>query len=244
MPNKTEVKTSQIDILAFGAHADDVEIGMAGTIAKYTQKGWKVVICDLTEAELSSNGNIHIRHNEANDAAKILGVMTRENLSLPDRGIFLRQDYIQKIAQIIRKYRPKIVFTPYEVDRHPDHGNCSRLVEEAVFSAGIKKYEVEDSLLPHKVSQVFYYFINGFHHPSFMVDISNTVGKKIESLQAYRSQFIKTTESVNTPLVNGYIEMVTSRERIFGSEVGVEYAEGFISKKPFLLDEGVLGERL
>jgi LmbE family N-acetylglucosaminyl deacetylase len=77
-----------------------------------------------------------------------------------------------------------------------------------------------------------------------MVDISNTVGKKIESLQAYRSQFIKTTESVNTPLVNGYIEMVTSRERIFGSEVGVEYAEGFISKKPFLLDEGVLGERL
>ncbi len=243
MTSKNQITPSTLDILAFGAHADDVEIGMAGTIAKYTLGGWSVGICDLTEAELSSNGTVQTRYQEANEAGNIIGIQVRENLRLPDRGLFKNDESIRKIACLIRKYRPSIVFIPYEKDRHPDHGNCTTLVEEGIFSAGIKKYEVNESLAQHKVSQVFYYFINGFHSPSFCVDISETIEIKIKSLQAYESQFSKTKNSVDTPLVNGYIETVLNRERMFGREAGVEYAEGFISKKPLLLGEGLLGEK-
>ncbi|WP_246942143.1 bacillithiol biosynthesis deacetylase BshB1 [Bacillus pinisoli] len=232
----------KLDILAFGAHADDVEIGMAGTIAKYTSKGLKVGICDLTEAELSSNGTVEIRHQEAKRAGEILGITLRENLQLPDRGLFMSQEYIRKIAYIIRKYRPTYVFVPYEIDRHPDHGRCASLVEEAVFSAGIKNYEVNDSLPSHKISHLFYYVINGYHVPTFLMDITNTMDTKIQSLRAYESQFTKRAGSVDTPLVNGYIENILSREKLYGQEAGVAYAEGFISKKPFLIGSGLLGE--
>ncbi|WP_456278567.1 bacillithiol biosynthesis deacetylase BshB1 [Bacillus sp. AK128] len=235
--------SQKLEILAFGAHADDVEIGMAGTIAKYTNKDLRVGICDLTEAELSSNGTVSLRHQEAKRAAEILGVTYRENLKLPDRGLFPTQEFIRKIAFIIRKYRPISIFVPYPIDRHPDHGQCASLVEEAVFSAGIQKYEVKDNLPAHKVSNFFYYFINGFHAPTFLIDVSDTMETKIESLKAYESQFIKTAGSVETPLVNGYIDTVINRERLYGQEAGVKYAEGFISKKPFLLEEGLLGEK-
>lgn len=173
----------------------------------------------------------------------MLGVKVRENLKLPDRGLIKCQEYINKITYVIRKYQPKYIFVPYELDRHPDHGNCAALVEEAVFSAGIRKYEVEQGLQAHKVTNVFYYFINGFHQPTFIHDVSNTMNKKIESLQAYRSQFIKLENSIDTPLTNGYIDVVTSRERMFGKEVGVNFGEGFISKTPLLLGDVWLGER-
>jgi bacillithiol biosynthesis deacetylase BshB1 len=237
------MRDNKLNILAFGAHADDVEIGMGGTIAKYTKIGFEIGICDLTEAELSSNGTVILRHEEAKRAGEILGITCRENLQLPDRGLFPSQEYIRKIAYIIRKYRPTTVFVPYEVDRHPDHGRCASLVEEAIFSAGIKHYKVDDDLPAHKSTNLFYYFINGYHSPTFMIDITNTMDTKIESLKAYESQFIKKSDSVDTPLVNGYIETVESRERLFGKEVGVRYAEGFISKKPILLGEGLLGEK-
>jgi N-acetylglucosamine malate deacetylase 1 len=230
-----------LHILAFGAHADDVEIGMSGTIAKLQKSGFKIGICDLTEAELSSNGDVQTRYQEAQKAASILGVRTRLNLKLPDRGLFLNEAAINKVTHTIRKYRPKVIFTPYIVDRHPDHGNCTRIIEEAVFSAGIKNYEVLEGLPAHKVSQVFYYFINGFQSPQVMVDISETIGKKMASLQAYESQFTKSEDSFETPLVNGYIETVISRDKLYGKEVGVQFAEGFISKKPLLIGENLLG---
>lgn len=226
----------KLDILAFGAHADDVEIGMAGTISRYTEKGLKVGICDLTEAELSSNGTVELRKVEAEKASKILGVMYRENLGLPDRGLFLQDEMIRKVADLIRKYKPEIVFAPYFEDRHPDHGNCGRIVEEAVFSAGIKNYKTLENTEPHRVKNTYFYMINGFHKPDFLIDISMQMEKKKLSLQAYESQFIKSNDTYDTPLVNGYIETVEARERMFGKEVGVNYAEGFKSKKPLLFD--------
>ncbi|WP_442594498.1 bacillithiol biosynthesis deacetylase BshB1 [Neobacillus sp. D3-1R] len=226
----------KLDILAFGAHADDVEIGMAGTISRYTEKGLKVGICDLTEAELSSNGTVELRKEEAEKASKILGVMYRENLSLPDRGLFLQDEMIRKVADLIRKYKPEIVFAPYFEDRHPDHGNCGRIVEEAVFSAGIKNYKTLENTEPHRVKNTYFYMINGFHKPDFLIDISLQMEKKKLSLQAYESQFIKSNDTYDTPLVNGYIETVEARERMFGKEVGVNYAEGFKTKKPLLFD--------
>lgn len=232
-----------LDILAIGAHPDDVEIGMGGTIANYVNKGFKIGICDLTMAELSSNGTIAIRQDEAKLAGAILGITKRIQLSLPDRGLYITESAIHSIVTVIRKYRPKIVFVPYFEDRHPDHGQCSRLVEEAVFSAGIRKYKDELDQPSHKVQAIYYYMINGFHKPDFVIDISDTIDKKLESLRAYASQFEKTEASTNTPLTSGYVESVENRERLFGNEVGVSYAEGFKTKKPILLSNDLLGER-
>jgi N-acetylglucosamine malate deacetylase 1 len=231
-----------LHILAFGAHADDVEIGMGGSIAKLTAQGKRIGICDLTEAELSSNGTIEIRKAEANKAAEILGVTERLSLAFPDRGLLMQEEFIRKIAFVIRKYQPQIVFAPYFEDRHPDHGNCARLVEEAVFSAGIRKYHTEKTQEPHKVSKVYFYLINGFHKPDFTIDISDSMDDKVEALRAYKSQFEQTENSVNTPLVNGYIETVEARERLFGQQVGVDFAEGFKSKVPILLNRDLIGD--
>ncbi|MEH7176660.1 bacillithiol biosynthesis deacetylase BshB1 [Neobacillus vireti] len=231
-----------LHILAFGAHADDVEIGMGGSIAKLTASGKRVGICDLTEAQLSSNGTIELRKEEANKAAEILGVTERLSLGFPDRGLLLQEEFIKKIAAVIRRYQPQIVFAPYFEDRHPDHGNCARLIEEAVFSAGIRKYQTEDFQKPHKVTNVYFYMINGFHKPDFTMDISTTIERKLAALRAYESQFEQTETSVNTPLVNGYIETVEARERLFGQQVGVQFAEGFKSKVPILLNRDLMGD--
>lgn len=233
-----------VDILAFGAHADDVEIGMGGTLAKYAHTGKKILICDLTKAEMSSNGTVDRRMEEANQAAKILGVQ-RLSLNLPDRGLYMKDEYINEIIPIIREYKPKIVFAPYTVDRHPDHGNATRLVEEAIFSAGIRKVKENVLLGAHHVQNLYYYMINGFHKPDFVIDITEFMDKKMDSLNAYQSQFIKNDRTmVDTPLVNGYIETVKAREKMFGKEVGVDYAEGFMSKKPLLLHYDLIGEKV
>ncbi|OAS86313.1 MULTISPECIES: bacillithiol biosynthesis deacetylase BshB1 [Metabacillus] len=232
-----------LDMLAIGAHPDDVEIGMGGSIAKYANKGFKIGICDLTKAELSSNGTVSVRQEEAKRAGEILGVAKRIQLTLPDRGLYLTDSAIQSIVTIIRENQPKIIFVPYFEDRHPDHGHCARLVEEAVFSAGIRKYKDTLDLPSHRVQSIYYYMINGFHKPDFVIDISNSIDKKLTSLRAYESQFEKSLGSMETPLTNGYIESVESRERLYGKEVGVMYAEGFKTKNPILLSEDLLGER-
>lgn len=236
------MENNQLDVLAFGAHADDVEIGMAGTLAKLTSEGKRAGICDLTDADLSSNGNVTLRKEEAKKAAEILGIEMRTSLSMPDRGLFLREDYINQIVEVIRNYKPQIVFAPYFEDRHPDHGNCARLIEEAVFSAGIKKYKTANGTAPHRVKRLYFYMINGFHHPDFTVDISSYIDKKLASLRAYKSQFEQTEQSFDTPLVNGYIETVEARERMFGKLVGTLFAEGFKTKVPILLNQDLLGE--
>ncbi|MFF2875653.1 bacillithiol biosynthesis deacetylase BshB1 [Gottfriedia sp. NPDC057991] len=224
------------DVLAFGAHPDDVEIGMAGTIAKFTKLGYKVAICDLTEAELSSNGDTFIRRKEAEEADKILGVSKRFNLSLPDRGLYLSEEAIKQVAALIRMTKPSIIFSPYEVDRHPDHGNCTKIVEEAVFSSGIRKFNVNTNHDAHKVKHVFQYMINGFHRPNFIVDVTETIEVKRSALEAYESQFTPGPDGVVTPLTNDYVNSVIAREKIFGKEAGVPYGEGFMTKRPLLLN--------
>lgn len=225
--------SKSVHILAFGAHADDVEIGMGGTIAKYSKKN-EIVICDLTKAELSSNGTVVTRLEEAKLASEKLGVSKRIQLDILDRGITINDEQIKKIVSVIREYRPQIIFAPYYEDRHPDHGNCAKLVKEAIFSAGIQKFEDVLNLPAHKVNAFYYYMINGFHKPNFIIDISNEINQKIDALNAYKSQFVKQQGSVDTPLTNGYISSVLARESLFGKEVGVDYGEGFITERPLL----------
>jgi len=234
-------KKNNIDILAFGAHADDVEIGMGATIAKYANEGKRIVICDLTNSELSSNGTVENRKAEAKNAGEALGIVERTTIGLPDRGLYLEESSIKKIVEVIRVYKPTVIFSPFYIDRHPDHGNCGKLVDEAIFSAGIKNFAA-GSLAPHKVQNSYYYMINGFHKPDFVIDTSEWMEIKKQALNCYRSQFVKTAETVETPLVNGYIEAIEAREKMFGQEVGTKYAEGFMKKRPLLIHHDLLGE--
>jgi N-acetylglucosamine malate deacetylase 1 len=234
------VAEEHVDILAFGAHADDVEIGMGGTLAKYAEAGKKIVICDLTEAELSSNGTVSIRKREAMKAARHLGVMERVTLDIPDRGVYLSDENIAKVVEVIRKYKPTAVFAPFEQDRHPDHGNASRLVKEAYFSSGIRKFNPSSPV--HKAGNLYFYIINGFHRPHFVVNIENHMEAKLLSLSAYESQFEKGKGGVSTPLTEDYIEAVEARERMMGKDAGIRYAEGFFSYNTLILHQDLLGE--
>ncbi|WP_214631096.1 bacillithiol biosynthesis deacetylase BshB1 [Paenibacillus agaridevorans] len=222
-----------VDILVFGAHADDAEIGMGGTIAKHAKDGRRIVICDLTQAEMSSNGTVELRRQEAEAAAAVLGLFARTNLSLPDRGLSLSGSHIERVVEEIRRWRPRLVFAPYWVDRHPDHVQASKLIEEAVFNAKLRNYM--SHLPPVQVEQLIYYFINDMDQVSLAIDVSSVYEQKRAALKAYRSQFqlSATTDSVATPLTNGYLERVEARDYLLAQGRGWQYAEGFAIKRPY-----------
>ncbi|MCM3341293.1 bacillithiol biosynthesis deacetylase BshB1 [Paenibacillus sp. MER TA 81-3] len=223
-----------LDILAFGAHPDDVEIGMAGTIAKHTAQGFKVGICDLTEAEMSSNGTVDLRREEAKQASVALRLSVRENLRLPDRGLQVCSEHIDAVVEVIRRHRPRIVFMPYWEDRHPDHIQCSRIVQEAVFNAKLRRYLPE--LDAHLVEQVYFYFINDVASAQLLVDVTAVYDMKRAALHAYASQFTKPDGSgtfVATPLNQGYVERVEARDTLLGQTRGFALAEGFVVKGPY-----------
>jgi bacillithiol biosynthesis deacetylase BshB1 len=225
--------TDSLDILVFGAHADDAEIGMGGTIAKHVQAGYHVGVCDLTEAEMSSNGTVELRLQEAADASAVLGLSARTNLGLPDRGLEPTRVQIEKIVAEIRRSKPRIVFAPYWIDRHPDHVACSRLIEEAVFNAKLRRYMPE--LPAVQIDQLIYYYINDVDQVSLVVDVSDHYKTKRDALLAYRSQFDSAkadTDRVATPLTNRYIERVEARDSLLGQTRGWMYAEGFALKRP------------
>ncbi|WP_368504481.1 bacillithiol biosynthesis deacetylase BshB1 [Alkalihalophilus sp. As8PL] len=228
---------TKLDILAFGAHPDDVEIGMGGTIALYSKRGFNIGVCNLTLAELSSNGTVETRQREASAASDILGVKKRIQLELPDRGLtFYTADQLQQIVSIIRMYKPKLVFAPFHIDRHPDHGMTTSIIKEAIFNSGIRNYRCESKLPAHRIEAYYLYMINAYERPDFIVDISLEIETKKRALAAFKSQFDKSDQSVETPLTNGYIEKVVARERLFGSEAGVGFAEGFKTTKPILVE--------
>ncbi|CAM4217636.1 bacillithiol biosynthesis deacetylase BshB1 [Paenibacillus tarimensis] len=228
---------SSLDILAFGAHPDDVEIGMGGTIAKHVQAGMKVGICDLTRAEMSSNGTVEQRRQEADEASKVLGLSMRSCLALPDRGLTGSAEQIAAVVKEIRLHRPRLVFAPYWEDRHPDHNSCSRIIEEAVFNSKLRRYMPE--LPPVQVEQLFFYYINDMKDVRMTIDISGFYETKIQALQCYRSQFEPAREGedkVATPLNQRYIERVTARDQLVGSQRQLAYAEGFAVKQPLVVE--------
>jgi bacillithiol biosynthesis deacetylase BshB1 len=235
--NKDQVSQDDLDILCFGAHPDDVEIGMAGTIRKHVELGFKVGICDLTMAELSSNGTVTKRQEEAEKAAEILGVTERINLGFPDRGLEMNRDVLATIVSVIREYKPTVVFIPYEDDRHPDHGMTSKMIEEAIFTATIRKYQWggDQEEEPHRVTQVYYYFINGFSKPQVIVDITKCFDVKRKALLAYESQFNEMEGGVQTRLNTGFLDVIEGRDKLFGKMLDVTYAEGFMVKEPILI---------
>lgn len=224
-----------VDILAFGAHPDDVELGVGGILAKHHRAGNTIVICDLTEAELSSNGTVENRKKEAQAAGRILGVKERVNLKFPDRGLKFSDEQIDEITKVIRQYRPKMVLAPYSKDRHPDHIKCSQLVKEAVFNAGLVKKQIGDASA-HRIKQLYYYLIHEIHPIDVVIDVSEVYNDKIKALQAYQSQFIKNNGEVDTPLNDSYFfDRIRGRDLFFGYQIGCDYGEALICSTPIQL---------
>ncbi|MCS1351010.1 bacillithiol biosynthesis deacetylase BshB1 [Mechercharimyces sp. CAU 1602] len=227
------------NILAFGAHPDDVEIGAGGILAKHTSAGYRAAICDLTAAELSSNGNPILRQQEAEQASHLLGLHTRINLGIADRAI--GNHHSEDVAAVIRRLRPEIVLLPFGSDRHPDHVAAHHLIQAALFDAGIGKKEI-GGLPPHRVNKVYCYFINQIAEPDIIVDISDVYEKKTKAIHAYQSQFFRGTEEVATPLNQGtYLQMIQGRDQLWGHQIGVSYGEGLATLRPlampWLLDQ-------
>jgi bacillithiol biosynthesis deacetylase BshB1 len=222
----------KLDILAFGAHPDDVELGCSGTILKEVSLGKKVGIVDLTRGELGTRGSAEIRDQEASDAAKILGVSVRENLNMRD-GFFVNDEKHQlEIIKMIRKYQPEIVLCNAIDDRHIDHGKGSKLVSDACFLSGLMKIEtVLDGEIqkPWRPKVVYHYIQWKNIEPDFVVDITGFTDKKIESILAYRSQFYDpNSKEPESPISSkNFLESLNYRSRDLGRLTGVEHAEGF-----------------
>ncbi|UOF89696.1 bacillithiol biosynthesis deacetylase BshB1 [Fodinisporobacter ferrooxydans] len=222
--------TEDFTVLAFGAHPDDVEIGAGGILALHAELGYKVGICDLTEAEMSSNGTVETRRQEAQRAADILGVQARFQLHLQDRGLRLERFMIDRVVGILRETRPRIILAPHPSDRHPDHGWCAQIVREAWFSAGLRKYQPADSHAePYRPQQLYYYFINDTHSVPLAVDVSSVYGRKREALLAYATQFQRQSGKAETPLNNGiFLNAVEGRDAMFGQQINARFAEGLL----------------
>jgi bacillithiol biosynthesis deacetylase BshB1 len=222
----------KLDILAFGAHPDDVELGCSGTILKEISLGKMVGIVDLTRGELGTRGSAEIRDQEANAAAKILGVSVRENLNMRD-GFFVNDEKHQlEVIQMIRKYKPEIVLCNAIDDRHIDHGKGSKLVSDACFLSGLLKIEtVLDGEIqkPWRPKVVYHYIQWKNIEPDFVVDITGFTDVKIQAILAYGSQFYDpNSKEPESPISSkNFLESLNYRSRDLGRLTGVEHAEGF-----------------
>ena len=222
----------KLDILAFGAHPDDVELGCAATIAKEISLGKKVGIIDLTRGELGTRGSAEIRDTEATNAAEILGITVRENLKFRD-GFFINDEAHQReIIKMIRKYKPEIVLCNAIDDRHIDHAKGSKLVSDACFLSGLPKIEttLEGNLQEAWRPKLVYHYIQWKNiQPDFVVDVTGFMEIKMESILAYSSQFYNpNANEPETPITSkNFLESVKYRAQDLGRLIGTEYAEGF-----------------
>jgi bacillithiol biosynthesis deacetylase BshB1 len=220
------------DLLAFGPHPDDVEIGLGATVAKHAALGHRVGLCDLTRGEMGSNGTPEERMAEAEAARVTLGAAWRENLGWPDREIGRRDDHVRAAAAVIRRVRPRVIAVPHWDDRHPDHVAASRVLTEAAFNARLRRYDAGGD--PWHAEWVCYYFINDSHQASFVVDVSAHYDAKRRALACYRSQFeTRAAGAVETRLTSPrFMQLIESRDAQFGALAGVAYAEGVVVREP------------
>jgi bacillithiol biosynthesis deacetylase BshB1 len=223
-----------VDILAFGAHPDDVECAVAGIVLSVTANNGKVVIGDLTRGEMGSFGDEHSRKDEAATASKMLNLFAREQLDLEDGNIENNHENRLKVIRVIRKYRPKIVLANAIHDRHPDHHKAAELVSEASFLAGLKKIETfDDEGKPQKKwrPEVIYHYIQDhFMEPNIVVDISDFFDQKMEVIKAYDSQFVTASDNKANGILN-LLKQIESTNQIFGRAINVKYAEGLTSER-------------
>lgn len=225
---------AEVDLLVFGPHPDDIEIGLGGAVAQHAALGFRVGLCDLTAGEMGSNGTVEERLAEAEAARVVLGAHWRVNLRWPDRAIGTSRDHARSAAELIRRARPRSVALPYWSDRHPDHAAASQVLTEAVFNSGLRRFDAAgDAWRP---DWACYYFINDSAAPSFVIDVSAHYGVKRRALACHATQFRPSgAESVRTRLTSTtFRQLVESRDAQFGALVGVAFAEGLVVREPLV----------
>jgi len=228
----------KLDILAIGAHPDDVELSCSGTLIKHVNAGYKVGIVDLTKGELGTRGSAEIRLQEVEAASKILGVHVRENMGFEDG--FFQDDKVHQLelVKILRKYQPTVVIGNAKHDRHPDHGRAAGLVVNACFLAGLSKVETSLNGVAQNAfrpTAVYHYMQATHSEPDFVVDISDCFEQKLEAIRAYKSQFYHASADINAPQTfissPEFMEFVKARAIHFGVPIGVKYAEAFTTNR-------------
>ena len=226
----------KLDILVFAVHPDDAELGCSGTILKEIAAGKKVGVVDLTRGELGTRGTVETRDQETIESTKSLGLHVRENLGMRD-GFFRNDEQHQKmIIQMIRKYNPEIVLCNALHDRHPDHGRASELVSDAFFLSGLTKVQTElngESQLAFRPRLLLQYIQDTYIKPDILVDISDFFDKKMECIQAFKTQFFNTEGDGQETYISSpnFLKVIEARSREFGKSINATYAEGFTSKK-------------
>jgi bacillithiol biosynthesis deacetylase BshB1 len=218
----------KVDVMAFGAHPDDIELGCGGTLIKLVDLGHSVVLVDMVQGEMGTRGTVETRRAEAAAAAKIIGAVARENLKLEDGNIRADEEAKRRVVEVVRKHRPRLVFIPYYKDRHPDHYHASQVAYEGIFLAGLAQYETgQESYRPLRV---LYYMGWYEFEPTFIVDISAQFDQKMDAIYAFSTQF-KPGDSFyeQTRLTSRqYNWALVHRMAYYGSLIGKQYGEGFL----------------
>ena len=224
-----------MSLLIFSPHPDDAEIFCGGLISKSNN----VSVIDFCRGELGSQGTVESRAKEINAATKVLNLLARDNLELPDgfSSLDLKESWIDKIVTSIRKIKPKMVVCPYWESRHPDHAVAGKLVQKSIFFAGLKKFKPELGQA-HKVVTEAYYPMRVDAQASFVCDVTEAYDKKLEAINCYQSQ-IKRSESnslISSPLT---IHSIKARDSFFGAQIGVAYGEPYILRHAIKIDDPV-----
>lgn len=228
-----------IDILAFAAHPDDVELSCAGTLMAQKKKGHKIGIVDLTRGELGTRGTAETRDQEAKDSAAILGLDVRENLDLGDGFFEESKEHLIAIIGAIRKYKPNILLANAIRDRHPDHARAAKLVERAAFLSGLVKIKDEHNQEPHRPKIILNYIQDRWIEPDIVVDITAHYTRKIEAIKAFKTQFFdpKSSEPETPISASNFFDYLEGRAREFGRFAQTDFAEGFTKSKALPIDD-------
>ena len=222
----------KLDILAFAAHPDDIELSCSGTIMKHIAEGKKVGIIDLTQGELGSRGTIETRYAEAAEASAIMGISVRVNLKMADGFFEINEGNKRLIVEQIRRFQPSIVLANAVEDRHPDHGRASQLVSEACFLAGLKKVETtwgNENQVAFRPKAVYHYIQDHYIKPDFAIDITEFIDQKIACIKAYKTQFFDPNSNEPETPISGeeFFDFIKGRMLEIGRPMGATYAEGF-----------------
>jgi bacillithiol biosynthesis deacetylase BshB1 len=227
----------KLDVLAIGVHPDDVELGCSGTLIKEVKRGKKAGVIDLTQGELGTRGTIETRFQEAEEAARIMGISVRQNLKMRD-GFFQNDEAHQlQLIQAIRKYQPEIIIGNILEDRHPDHGRAGQLIYDACFLSGLKQVKTKDEegreQEKWRPKQLLHYLQDRFYEPDVIVDITEVWDQRLQSIKAYKTQFHNPGSDEDETYISSpeFLESIIARARLLGKRIGVRFAEGFISKK-------------
>lgn len=232
----------KLDIMAFGIHPDDVELGCAGTLLKHKALGYTIGVCDLTRGEMGTRGSSESRNKEAEKAAKILKLDVRINLEMEDVWAVDNKENCLKIVRIIRKFKPKIILCNAIDDRHPDHIKGSEMVRKAAFISGLRKVETEHEGQPqfaYRPYAVYHYIQQYYIKPDIVVDITNYIDQKFESILAYTTQFYSgKSEEPPTPISDKkFLDFVRAKDIHMGMNIGVRYGEGFTIERIIGVDD-------